>query len=437
MGSHIVVIGGGFAGLACARRLALKGLSVTLIDRTNHHLFQPLLYQVASAALAAPSIAAPLRQLFRHHTACRVVLGEVIEIDPEARIVRLNTGARYPYDALVVAAGAASRLPANAPDSVLALKSLEDAVNIRSHVLAAFEMAEHETDPVRRAALLTFAVVGGGPTGVELAGALAEISRHTLRGEFRHIAPDAARIILLESRERLLAGFHPQSSRWAKSALEALGVEVRTGIRVNVLEPHRLAIDTGNRQSTIDCAITLWAVGTQPSVLGRFLGADADGRVQVCPDLSLTRYPDVFVVGDLARLPSVCSPDGRPVPAMAASANQMGRCAADNVLARLEGAPLKPFQYRDRGQLATIGRHYALAEIGEFRLYGATAWWFWLVVHLYFLIGFRNRLAVAFDWMWSYMTAGRSARVLLSPPPRFTSLARVRRVKDRGVRQAI
>jgi NADH dehydrogenase len=320
---------------------------------------------------------------------------------------------------------------------LLALKSLEDAVNIRSHVLAAFEMAEHETDPARRAALLTFVVVGGGPTGVELAGAIAEISRHTLRGEFRHITPDTARIILLESRERLLAGFHPQSSRWAKSALEALGVEVRTGVRVSALESHRLAIVSGMHQSTIDCAITLWAVGTKPSVLGRFLGGDADGRVPVCPDLSLAGYPDVFVVGDLARLPAVCSPDARPVPAMAASASQMGRCAADNVLARLKGVPLKPFQYRDRGQLATIGRHYALAEIGEFRLYGATAWWFWLVVHLYFLIGFRNRLAVAFDWLWSYLTAGRTARVLLSPPPRFNTLARIRRTKDSKVQQTV
>ena len=406
-----MVVGGGFGGLYAARALAGQPVRVTLLDRRNHHLFQPLLYQVATAALNASDIAAPLRSVLRRARNVTVLLAEVQQVDLAARRLTLDRG-EIGYDALILAAGASHSYFGHEDWEVLApgLKSLEDALEIRRRVLLAYEFAERETDASEQRALLTFVVVGGGPTGVELAGALAEISRQTIARDFRVIDPTKARIILLEGGPRVLASFPEALSRRAQRALERIGAEVRTGAIVTRVTAD--AVWLGGEQ--IRTRTVLWAAGVAVSPLGRSLGItlDRSGRVPVEPDLSIPDHPEVFVIGDL----SACrGPSGAPLPGLTPVAIQQGRRAADNVLRRLSGRPTRPFHYWDRGTMATIGRAAAVAVIGPFQLSGLVAWLAWLLVHIVFLIGFRNRFLVLFEWAWAYVSWQRGARLITRP----------------------
>lgn len=406
---HVVILGGGFGGLAAARRLDDPAFRVTVIDRRNHHLFQPLLYQVATAGLSAPSIAAPLRQILRKQRNATVLLDEAMDVDLAAKRVLLAQGP-LDYDYLVVATGATHAYfghddwARHAPG----LKTLDDAFAIRRRVLLAFEHAEREDDPARRQAWLNFVVVGGGATGVELAGTLAEIARHTLPREFRRSDPRRANILLVEAGPRLLPAFAADLSAKAREQLEKLGVQVRTGTAVTSIGAESVQLG----EESLASRTVLWAAGVAASPLGARLGAPVDraGRVQVAPDLSLPGHPEVFVVGDLA---SVTRPNGQLVPGVAPAAKQMGRHAADAIFARARGdRAATPFRYRDDGSLATIGRMAAVAQFGRVKLSGLLAWWVWLVAHVYFLIGFRNRLVVLLDWAWSYWTYQRHARIV-------------------------
>ncbi|MBT2115869.1 NAD(P)/FAD-dependent oxidoreductase [Dyella sp. LX-66] len=406
---HIVILGGGFGGMAAAHRLDDASLRVTLVDRRNHHLFQPLLYQVATAGLSAPSIAAPLRQILRKQQNVTVLLDEAQGIDLAHKRVLLAQGP-LDYDYLIVATGATHAYfghddwARHAPG----LKTLDDAFAIRRRVLLAFEHAEREDDPARRQAWLNFVVVGGGATGVELAGTLAEIARHTLPREFRRSDPRTANILLVEAGPRVLPAFAPELSAKAQKQLEKLGVQVRTGTAVTAIGSD--SVQLGNE--TLASRTVLWAAGVAASPLGQHLGVPLDraGRVPVTPELAVPGYPEVFVIGDLA---SVTQADGKPVPGIAPAAKQMGRYVADAILARLGGrAAPAPFRYRDDGTLATIGRLSAVAQFGRVKLSGVLAWWVWLVAHVYFLIGFRNRLVVLLDWAWSYWTYQRHARIV-------------------------
>lgn len=406
---HIVILGGGFGGLAAARALDDPSVRVTLVDRRNHHLFQPLLYQVATAGLSAPSIAAPLRQILRKQANATVLLDEAIGIDLARRRVQLRLGP-LDYDFLIVATGATHAYfghddwATDAPG----LKTLDDAFTIRRRVLVAFERAEREDDPARRQAWLNFVVVGGGATGVELAGTLAEIARHTLPREFRRADPRKANVVLVEAGPRLLPAFDPDLSAKAQRQLEKLGVQVRTGTAVTAIDGSGVLLGTEPMQAHT----VLWAAGVAASSLGTSLDAPRDraGRVQVAPDLSLPNHPDVFVIGDLA---SVTQANGKPVPGVAPAAKQMGRHAATRILARLRGGNAsEPFRYRDDGSLATIGRMAAVAQFGKIKVSGVLAWWVWLIAHVYFLIGFRNRLVVLLDWAWAYWTYQRHARIV-------------------------
>jgi NADH dehydrogenase len=410
---HVVVVGGGFAGLWATRALASAKVRITLVDRGNHHLFQPLLYQVATAGLSAPDIAAPLRHILRRQRNATVLMDAVVAIDGGAHEVRLESGDALRYDFLLLASGAAHAYfghdgwQRHAPG----LKTLDDALHIRRRILSAFEQAEAETDPVAKRALLTFAIVGGGPTGVELAGTLAEIARHTLKREFRRIDPRDARVLLLEAGPRVLSTFPESLSDQARRQLRKLGVEVRTGVPVN-------AIDAGGvllGDERVDARTVLWAAGVAASPLARTLGVPLDraGRVLVQPDLGAPGMRDVFVAGDLAGLQQ----DGRPVPGVAPAAKQMGRHVAMAIRARLAGKPSPPFRYRDFGNLATIGRMAAVVHLGRLKLSGAPAWWFWLTAHIFFLIGFRNRLSVMLSWTWAYWSYQRAARIILGKDP--------------------
>ena len=409
-GRHVVVVGGGFAGLWAVRALASAPVRLTLLDRTNHHLFQPLLYQVATAGLSAPDIAAPLRHILRGQRNVTVLMAEVEAVEAPANRLRLSDGGTIDYDYLVLATGATHAYfghedwSANAPG----LKTLEDALAIRRRVLSAFEAAERETDPAARAAWLSFVVIGGGPTGVELAGTLAEIARHTLRNEFRRSEPRQAQVHLVEAGERVLSTMAPSLSRSARQQLEKLGVRVHTGGAVTAIDAGGVRIG----DSAIAARTVLWAAGVAASPLARGLGVALDraGRVPVAPDLSVPGLGNVFVAGDLA---SLVRADGRPVPGVAPAAKQMGGHAARVIRARLAGEPAPAFAYRDYGNLATIGRMAAVVEYGKLRLTGILAWWFWLTVHLFFLIGFRNRLVVLIEWAWSYFSYQRGARIIL------------------------
>ena len=405
---RIVVVGGGFGGLWAVRHLRNAPVDITLIDRSNHHLFQPLLYQVATAGLAAPSIAAPLRYILRKQRNVTVLMGEVSKIDLDAR--RVRAGDRdIGYDYLLVASGATHAYfghddwERHAPG----LKTLDDAFVIRRRILAAFERAEASGSDAERNACLTFAVIGGGPTGVELAGTLAEIARHTLANEFRHIDSRQARVLLVEAGPRVLAALDPTLSAKARAQLERLGVEVRTGDAVTDIGDGFMVCG-GER---IAAHTILWAAGVAASPLGKQLGAELDraGRVRVQPDLSIPRHPEVFVAGDLANLQS----DGKPVPGVAPAAKQMGTQVAKNIMALIGGRPTAAFRYRDWGALATIGRHSAVAQLPNVRFSGIFAWWFWLLLHIYFLIGFRSRLIVLINWAWAYFTYERGARIIL------------------------
>jgi len=404
---RVVIIGCGFGGLWAAQALRKAPVELTVVDRTNHHLFQPLLYQVATAGLAAPAIAAPIRHILRKQRNTLVLMGEVKDIDPAARKVCLDDGGDLDYDYLVVAPGSTHSYFGNDAWAPYApgLKTLEDALEIRARMLLAYERAERETDAAKRAAWLTFVVIGAGATGVELAGTLAEISRHTLRGEFRRFDPHKARVVLVEGGERVLPPYPPDLSEKALVQLERLGVTVWLGKRVTGVDaegvtmgPERIAAKT-----------VIWAAGVASSPLGRSLGVPLDraGRVQVEPDLSVPGRPEIFVIGDLAAVPGV--------PGIAPAAKQMGRHAGLNILNSLHGKQRKPFRYRDYGQLATIGRSAAVAMLGKLKLSGFPAWFVWLTAHIYLLINFRNRLVVMIDLAAAYWTFQRYARVVMRP----------------------
>lgn len=411
MANHrIVVVGGGFAGLQFVHDLKGLPVDVTVVDRRNHHLFQPLLYQVATTLLATSEIAWPIRRLFRDRPEVRTLLGEVIAVDREARTVTLKDGHAIPYDTLVLATGARHAYFGHDEWEHVApgLKTLEDATTIRRRVLLAFERAELETDEAKRKALLTFAIIGGGPTGVELAGIIAELAHRTLVREFRSIDTRTARIILIEANSRILAVFRPELSDYSRKALEKLGVEVRTGTLVTDCNADGVA--TG--EEFIPAKTLLWAAGVQASPAAAWLGVEADraGRTVVGKNLTIADAPEIFVIGDTA---AVTTADGKPVPGLAPAAKQQGAHAARVVRSRLAGGPEpERFTYRHQGSLATIGRSAAVVDFGWIRLKGALAWWMWGLAHIYFLIGTRSRLAVAMSWLWIFVSGQHSARLI-------------------------
>ena len=408
MRPRVIILGCGFGGLYAARALRGAAVDVTVVDRVNHHLFQPLLYQVATAGLSAPAIAAPIRHILAGQANVTVLLAEVQRIDAPRRAVVLEDGAELAYDYLIVATGATHSYFGNDAWAEYApgLKTLEDAMEIRRRVLLAYEHAEREPDALRRAAWLTSVVIGAGATGVELAGMMAEIARHTLRGEFRRFDPSNARVVLVEGADRVLPSYPGDLSHKARLQLERLGVTVWLGRRVT-------AIDAGGVQlgeDRIAAKTVVWAAGVKASTLGATLDAplDAAGRVLVEPDLSVAGHAEVFVIGDLA----VVSGHRPPVPGVAPAAKQMGRLAAKNILLRIAGKDALRFRYRDYGMLATIGRNSAVGVLGPVHLSGYPAWLTWLLAHIYFLINFRNRLVVMIDWAVSYWTFQRFARVV-------------------------
>jgi NADH dehydrogenase len=408
MTPRVLILGCGFGGLFAARALARAPVEVTVVDRTNHHLFQPLLYQVATAGLAAPAIAEPIRRALAKQKNVTVLYGEAQRVDVAARRVILENGDALPYERLILATGATDSYfghdewRAHAPG----LKTLEDAFAIRERILLAFEHAEREADPVKRAAWLTFVVIGAGATGVEMAGMLAEISRHTLKGEFRRFDPRNARVVLVEGMERVLPPYTPDLSERARVQLERMGVTVWLGKKVTGIDAQGVQLG-GDR---LEAKTVVWCAGVAASPLGATLGVPLGrgGRVIVEPDLSVPGHPEVQAVGDLAYLPE----HEPPVPGVAPAAKQMGRHAARNIVAALAGRPTRPFRYRDYGQLATIGRSSAVAMFGRIHVWGWLAWVAWLTAHIYFLIGFRNRIVVLIDWAWAYWTFERSARVV-------------------------
>ncbi len=406
---HLLIVGGGFAGLWATRALAAAPIRITLVDRCNHHLFQPLLYQVATAGLSAPDIAAPLRHILRGQRNVAVRLGEVTGIDAASKHVALAAGDTIAYDWLLLASGARHAYfghdvwEAHAPG----LKTLDDALEIRRRILLAFERAEAANDAAERAACLHFAVIGGGPTGVELAGTLAEIARHTLRSEFRSIDPAAAKVRLIEAGPRVLASFPESLSLRARQQLERLGVNVVTGTPVTAIDGD--GYELGDQR--IAARTVLWAAGVAASPLGALLDAPRDraGRVQVRADLSVPGHADIFVAGDLAAI----TQDGQAVPGVAPAAKQMGAHVARAIRARIAGKPAPDFRYVDYGNLATIGRMAAVVDLRGWRFSGLLAWWFWLAAHVFFLIGFRNRLIVLVNWAWAYWSYQRHARIIL------------------------
>jgi NADH:ubiquinone reductase (H+-translocating) len=407
---QVVILGGGFGGLNAARKLAGCEARITMVDRRNHHLFQPLLYQVATASLAAPQISAPLRQMLHRQSNLTVLLDEVTGIDVAARRVQLMHGT-LDYDFLIVATGATHSYFGHDEWEPFApgLKTLEDAFLIRRRVLLAFEHAERETDHAQRQAWLNFIVVGGGPTGVELAGTLIELARRTLPGDFRRSDPRHASVRLVEAGPRLLSAYDPSLSEKARKQLEHLGVDVHTGVAVSAIDAD--GVKLGERR--LHARTVLWAAGVAASPVGRMLGAPLDraGRVQVRPDLSLPGHAEVFVIGDLA---SIMQADDTPVPGVAPAAKQMGVHVGKIIRARLQGGDDRSaFRYHDDGSLATIGRMAAVAQFGKVKLSGWLAWMVWLLAHIWFLIGFRNRLVVMLDWAWAYVSHQRSARIVI------------------------
>lgn len=407
---RVVIIGGGFAGLSAARALAGADVQVTLLDRANHHTFQPLLYQVATAVLAPSEIASPIRWLLRRQRNVTVLLARVDRVDVPRRVVIADGGVmEVPYDYLILATGARHAYFSHPEWEALApgLKSLEDAREMRRRFLLAFEEAEKCDDAGERESWLTFVIVGGGPTGVELAGILPEVARHGIARDFRRIDTRRTRVILLEGGPRVLPSFVERLSERARLDLTELGVEVRTGALVTRIEAD--AVYVGDER--IACRTVFWAAGNAASPLAKSLGAPLDraGRVMVEPDLSVPEHPEIFVAGDLA---TVAKDDGTVVPGVAPAANQEGRAAAQNILRTLRGERRKPFRYHDKGSLATIGRHRAVAQFGTLSVSGYLAWWLWLLVHILYLAGFRNRLVVAVEWGYAYVTYHRGARVI-------------------------
>ena len=431
---RIVIVGGGFGGLAAARALSGESVAVTIIDRRNYHLFQPLLYQVATAALNPADIASPIRHLIRGQKNARVILGEAISFDLAGSSVILRDE-EVPFDYLIVAPGSAPSYFGHDQWEQVApgLKSIDDATEIRRRFLFAFEAAEREEDPSSQLEWLTFVVVGAGPTGVELAGAFAEIARCVLTRDFRRISTDRARMILVEGGARILAGMSEYAAAKARRQLERLGVEILTSMPVGSIDASGLTC--GNKR--IAARTVVWAAGVAASPIGRALGVSVDraGRIPVEPDLSLAGHQEVFVIGDLAAVSS----DGKPVPGLAAAAKQEGKHAAHNVMRAIAGESTKDFRYTDCGTLATVGRGAAVADFPRFRLAGVSAWLLWLLVHIFYLVGFRNRILVIAQWGWVYLRNQRGARLItgsieslfqlrsLHRPPRFMHSARMRR----------
>ncbi len=405
---RIVIVGAGFGGLSAAKALAGKPFDVTVIDRHNYHLFQPLLYQVATASLSPAEIASPIRAILQRAQNVNVMLGKVSGIDLERREV-LAEGRRIPYDSLVLATGAQHAYFGHGDWAAFApgLKTIDDATYIRRRILLAFEKAETETDPAERARLLNFVIVGGGPTGVEMAGAIAELANRALAEDFRSIDPRSARIILVEAAPRLLTPFDPPLSEAARTSLEQLGVEVRLGTPVTALDAAGVAVGT----ERIEARTVIWGAGVIASPAGHWLGADTDraGRVKVAPDLSVPGHPDIFVIGDTA---AINDANGNPLPGVAPVAKQQGNYIAALLIARRNGKTVAPFRYRDLGSLATIGRKRAVIQMGRFKMKGFFAWLLWCVAHIYYLIGFRNRFVVAISWLWNYITFQRATRLI-------------------------
>ena len=436
---RVLVVGCGFGGIEAVRGLSTAAVEIVLVDRTNHHLFQPLLYQVATAGLSAPAVSAPIRNVLRPEMRrgnLTILKAEVESIDVAGRAAVLRDGERLSYDHLVVAAGAThsyfghDEWAAYAPG----LKTLADAFDIRSRMINAFEKAERAHEGAERDAWLTFVVIGGGPTGVEMAGTMSEIAQHTLLREFRRIDPRQTRVVLLEGSERILNAFVPALSERAREQLERLGVDVRTGSKVTSIDAAGVTYEAAGSSGggaavaqALPARTVVWAAGVAGSALGASLAAgtgaalDRAGRVVVGSDLSLPGHPEIYVVGDLAAATTPGPGGPRPVPGVSPAAKQMGRSAAANLRRRLAGEPTRPFRYRDYGNLATVGRKAAIVDLavpglGALRFSGLSAWLFWLFAHIYFLIGFRNRLIVMVDWAWAYFTYERSARVVAEPP---------------------
>jgi NADH:ubiquinone reductase (H+-translocating) len=427
---HLIIVGGGFGGLYAAKALGRTPVRITLIDRRNFHLFQPLLYQVATGGISPGEIASALRSVLSRQKNTRVMAAEVVDIDPAAKKVCLreidaaaNTSAgSLEYDLLILATGAEYHYFGHDEWAAVApgLKTLEDALNIRRRIFHAFEAAEWETDPVRRRALLTFAIVGGGPTGVELAGALGELAQYTLRHDFRNINPADARILLLEGMGRILTEYPPALSERARADLEALGVTVMTNTLLQNIEGDTVTLKQGDELEKVPAHTVLWAAGIRASQLGQVMaertGASLDrlGRIVVEPDLTIAGYPDIFVIGDLAHF---AQQDGQPLPGVAPVAMQQGNYVARLIRARLRGKDLAPFRYQDKGHLAVIGRNAAVADFGFLQLKGFLAWLIWVFVHILYLVEFENRVLVMVQWGWSYFTRARGARLIVGPGP--------------------
>ncbi|MET3926149.1 NAD(P)/FAD-dependent oxidoreductase [Devosia sp. 2618] len=407
---RVVIVGSGFGGLSAAKDLAGAGVEVTLIDRRNHHLFQPLLYQVATASLSTSEIAWPIRHILRNRADVKTLLATVTGIDTARKAVLLEDGSRVSYDSLVIATGARHAYFGNDDWEQFApgLKTLEDATTIRRKLLLAFEAAERESDPDKRRALLTFVIIGAGPTGVELAGAIVELARETLKGEFRVSDPASARVVLIEAADKVLGNFRPELSEYTLKSLRHLGVEVILGEAVTSIDADGLVY--GGKRLDAECII--WAAGVQASPAAKWLGVEPDkaGRVKVEPDLSVPGHPEIFVVGDTA---TISKPDGKPVPGVGDAAKQGGRHAAQVIRSRLAGEQgTLPFVYKHAGDLATIGKRAAVLDFGWLQLRGWIAWWVWGIAHIYFLLDIKGRLAVATSWLWIYLTGQRSARLI-------------------------
>jgi NADH dehydrogenase len=406
---QIVIVGAGFGGLEAARALARSPIDITIIDRHNHHTFQPLLYQVATAALSSPDIAWPIRSILRNQENARVVMADVTGIDAVKRRVHAGT-LELPYDYLVLATGATHSYFGHDEwaEAAPGLKSVDDALDIRRRILLAFERAEITVDKAEQRRLLTFVIVGGGPTGVEMAGAIAEVARYTLRSDFRHIDPGTARIVLVEAGPRILPTFPERLSAYALRSLERMGVEVRTGSLVTDCRKDGVVLKDGR----IDADTIIWAAGVKASPAARWIGAEADkaGRIKVGPHLDVPGHPEIFAVGDTAAL---ADPNAPPMPGIAPAAKQMGKYVGKLIAARVAGGEIPaPFTYRHYLDLATVGRKSAVVRRGGLQLTGYLGWWFWGIAHIFFLIGVRNRFVVALNWFWSYVTFQRGARVI-------------------------
>ncbi len=407
---RVVIVGGGFGGLAAAKALKRADIDLTLIDRRNHHLFQPLLYQVATAALSPSEVAWPIRHLLRHQHNARVLMATVVGVDTDKRDVQLEDGSRVPYDTLVLATGAQhayfghDEWEAYAPG----LKTVEDATAIRRKLLLALEAAERETDPRRRQALLTFAIIGAGPTGVEMAGAIIELGRASLKGQFHTLSPGDLRVVLIEGADRVLLNFRKELSDYTLKALQDMGVEVELGQMVSGIDAEGVSFG----EKRVETRTVIWAAGVAASPVAQWLGIDGDkaGRVAVSPDLSVPGHPEIFVIGDVA---SIARPDGKPVPGVAPAAKQAGQHVARVIRHRLASeTSALPFRYKHAGDLATIGKSAAVIDFGQITLKGWFAWWVWGVAHIYFLVETRTRIFITMSWLWIYLTGQRSARLI-------------------------